>query len=145
MPDKKTGCRWEHFAHSADQGVRGFGQTVEEAFEQAAVALTALVCAPEDVQCRDCSAIECASEDDPALLLADWLNAVIYQMAVDNRLYGRFQVRIDANGLHALAWGESVDRSRHQPAVEPKGATYTELKVECDADGLWVAQCVIDV
>jgi SHS2 domain-containing protein len=31
------------------------------------------------------------------------------------------------------------------PAVEPKGATLTALKVERQDDGAWVAQCVVDV
>lgn len=145
MQRNKTGCYWEHFAHIADQGVRGYGHSIEQAFEQTALALTALVCDPKAVQCHDCIAIECAAEDDRELMLADWLNAVIYHMAVGNRLFGRFQVHLNKDGLHAIAWGEAIDQSRHQPAVEPKGATYTELKVECDADGLWLAQCVIDV
>ena len=34
---------WEHFPHDADVGVRGFGATAAEAFEQAALALTAVV------------------------------------------------------------------------------------------------------
>jgi SHS2 domain-containing protein len=34
---------WEHFPHEADVGVRGFGSTPAEAFEQAALALTAVV------------------------------------------------------------------------------------------------------
>lgn len=145
MQQNITEPHWDHFTHIADQGVRGYGRTVEQAFEQTAMALTALVCDPCEVRGSDCVAIDCAAEDDLDLLLADWLNAVIYQMAVGNRLFGRFEVRIDAHGLHASAWGEAVDRTRHQPAVEPKGATYTELKVERGADGLWVAQCVIDV
>lgn len=145
MKQNTTENRWEHFTHIADQGVRGYGHTLEQAFEQTALAITALVCDPSDVRSIDRIAIECEAEDDPALLLADWLNAVIYWMAVGNSLFGRFEVHIDAQGLHASAWGETVDRIRHQPAVEPKGATYTELKVEQSTNGLWVAQCVIDV
>jgi SHS2 domain-containing protein len=38
-----------------------------------------------------------------------------------------------------------VDVARHQPAVEIKGATYTELKVGRTDNGLWFAQCVVDV
>jgi len=34
---------------------------------------------------------------------------------------------------------------RHAPAVEVKGATFTELAVSEDRPGLWRAQCVIDV
>jgi SHS2 domain-containing protein len=35
--------------------------------------------------------------------------------------------------------------SATNPAVEVKGATLTELKVSRNADGLWTAQCVVDV
>ena len=41
--------------------------------------------------------------------------------------------------------GEAIDRARHEPAVEPKGATYTELKVMQQEDGRWCAQCIVDV
>lgn len=47
--------------------------------------------------------------------------------------------------LTGLGWGEPLDRARHRPAVEIKGATYTELHVRQDADGTWHAQCVVDV
>ena len=36
---------WEHFPHDADVGLLGFGATPAEAFEQAALALTAVVTA----------------------------------------------------------------------------------------------------
>lgn len=82
---------------------------------------------------------------DRELLLVDWLNAVIYEMAVRHMVFRCFDVQIDAQVLIATAYGEPVDRFRHQPAVEVKGATYTELKVEQQPDGTIVAQCVVDV
>src|SRR5512139_3851745 len=42
--------RWEHFEHGADIGVRGFGASVAEAFEQAALALTAVIADPAGVR-----------------------------------------------------------------------------------------------
>ena len=39
-------AQWEHYAHGADIGVRGIGPTVEEAFEQAAVALAGVITDP---------------------------------------------------------------------------------------------------
>jgi SHS2 domain-containing protein len=135
---------WEHFRHGADIGVRGVGTTLGEAFEQAAVALTAVVADPARVAPLAAVDVACAAPDHE-LLLADWLNALIYEMATRGMLFGRFEVRIDAQSLKAQAWGERVDRARHQPAVEPKGATYTALSVARRGDGAWVAQCVIDV
>jgi len=135
--------RWEHYPHEADIGVRGIGATREQAFEQAALALTAVVTDPAGVDAREALAIDCAAPDDE-LLLVDWLNALVFAMATRGWLFSRFRVTIESGRLSATAWGEPVDRARHQPAVEVKGATYTTLSVE-QRDGEWIAQTVVDV
>src|SRR5574342_89263 len=71
-------ARWEHFSHGADIGVRGFGETKAEAFEQAALALTAVLTDPEQVEPREAVAIACEAPDDE-LLFADWLNCLVYE------------------------------------------------------------------
>lgn len=135
---------WEHFHHLADTGVRGTGATIETAFEQAALALTAIVTEPGSVRVRKTVKIECI-EQDRELLLVDWLNAVIYAMVTGNMLFAAFNVKIAGDRLTATLGGEEIDRDRHELAVEPKGATLTELKVIRHDDGAWLAQCVIDV
>lgn len=134
---------WENFAHGADVGVRGSGRTRAEAFGNAALALTAVLVDPGAVEARDCVPIRCSAPDDE-MLLVDWLNAVVYAMATRHMLFGRFDVRLDDHTLAASAWGEAIDRARHRPAVEVKGATYTGLSVRERDDG-WVAECVVDV
>jgi SHS2 domain-containing protein len=79
------------------------------------------------------------------LLLYDFLNALVYEMAVEGRLFGRFRVEVEGENLNAEAWGEPVDRLRHQPTVEIKGATFTELAVRQTEQDLWAAQCVLDI
>jgi SHS2 domain-containing protein len=139
-----TSKGWEHFSHGADIGVRGFGASKEAAFEQAGLALTAVITDLRTVDTRDLVEVACEAPDDE-LLFADWLNAIVYEMATRRMLFGRFQVRIDGSRLHGCLWGQPVDVAEHQPAVEVKGATYTELKVKNYEDGAWVAQCVVDV
>ncbi len=134
---------WEHFAHDADIGVRGFGPTPADAFAQAASALTAIVTHAE-VTPRTAVEITCESPD-LELLFVDWLNAVIYEMAVRQMVFTRFDVNIEGAGLRATLWGEPVDVGRHAPACEPKGATYTALRVARDSNGLWSAACIVDV
>lgn len=136
--------RWEHFAHGADIGVRGVGRTPAQAFEQAALALTAVIADPASVAAQTAVDIACEAPDTE-LLLADWLNALVYEMQVRSMLFGRFEVSIEGTRLAARAWGEPVDVARHQPAVEVKGATYTQLAVRRLDDGNWLAQCVVDV
>mgnify|MGYP000359689659 FL=1 len=83
-------------------------------------------------------------DTDQELLLVDWLNALIYETATRRILFSRFEVNIMDGQLTARAWGEPINIERHQPAVEIKGATYTELKVYQE-QGQWIAQCVVDV
>jgi tRNA nucleotidyltransferase (CCA-adding enzyme) len=142
--DRSAGQHWEHFPHQADMGVRGVGPTLASAFEQAALAMTAVVTDPAGVAATQAVAIDCEAPD-VELLLADWLNALILEMAARHMLFSRFEVALDGQRLHATAWGEAVDAQKHQPAVEIKGATYTELKVGRDESGRWLAQCVVDV
>jgi len=142
LPAEQKG-EWEHFPHDADVGLRGWGATPAEAFEQAAYALTAVVTLAE-VKPKVAVQLNCEASD-LELLFVEWLNAIIYEMAVRNMLFGRFAVRIENTRLEGTLWGEPVDVERHAPACEPKGATYTALKVARDADGRWSAACIVDV
>jgi tRNA nucleotidyltransferase (CCA-adding enzyme) len=139
-----SGWGWELFPHGADVGVRGSGETLAAAFESTALALTAGVTEPDAVRAREAVEIVCEAADRE-LLLYDWLNAVIHEMAVRGMLFGRFRVEIVGDRLKATAWGEPVEVSRHEPASEIKGATFTELAVRRCGDGRWEAQCVVDV
>jgi tRNA nucleotidyltransferase (CCA-adding enzyme) len=143
MSKNNSRAKWEHFPHDADVGIRGFGPTPAAAFEQAALALTAVVTGAEvrpeiqvDVTCK---------APDLEVLFVDWLNAMIYEMAVRRMLFGRFAVKIEGGTLTGSLWGEPVDRARHAPACEPKGATYTALRVEKLSSGTWAAGCIVDV
>lgn len=136
--------RWEHFSHGADIGVRGIGASREEAFEQTALALIAVITDPRNVRPDETIEIACEAPDDE-LLLVEWLNAVVYEIATRRMLWSRFSVRIEGHRLRATAWGEKTEVARHQPAVEVKGATYTNLAVKRDTSGVWTAQCVVDV
>lgn len=135
---------WEHLEHGADIGVRGYGASLEEAFTQAALALSAIVTDLEKIDADEFVDVECeAAEFD--LLLVDWLNEIVYQMSTRNMLFGRFDVQIADHRLRARLYGETVVPGKHQPAVEIKGATFTELEVCRSDSGYWMAQCIVDV
>ena len=135
---------WEHFSHGSDIGVRGFGNTVEEAFEEAALALTAIVADVSRVGQGETVEVHCDAPD-LELLLVSWLNAIIYEMAVRTMLFSKFRVVISGCSLTGTLLGEEVDPERHRVAVEAKGATVTALRVVHNHDGQWVAECVVDV
>ncbi len=135
---------WQHFAHGADIGIRGQGTTLEAAFVAAAEALTAVVTDLEGVRPVESRVIECAA-GDRELLLYEWLNSLVFHMSTERLLFSSFDLHIEDLSLRAVVRGEPVDVTRHQPAVEVKGATLTELAVRQDAVGRWIAQCVLDV
>ena len=134
---------WEHFEHEADIGVRGIGDTLASAFEQAALAMSAIITDLSLIEPREEVTILCEEADDE-LLLVDWLNALIYEISTRKMLFNQFDVLIENGHLKASAWGEPINVKRHHPTVEIKGATYTELAVHKSHDR-WLAQCVVDV
>ena len=141
--------RWSHFPHGADVGLIGEGPTREAAFAACAEAMTAAICDPAGVTPAQSVPIACEAGDDDLLLYA-FLNVLVFEMATRRMLFRRVDVRISGTGcdrrrLGATAWGEPVDASRHEPAVEVKGATMTMLRVAQEPDGHWQARCVIDV
>lgn len=130
--------------HGADVTICGFGNSKAKAFEQAAVALTAIMAQPEEVAAVESVEIACSAPDDE-LLLVEWLNALIYEMATRKMLFSKFEVHIGAHNLSAKAWGEPIDIDRHELGTEVKGATCTNLAVAREPSRQWRAQCVIDV
>jgi SHS2 domain-containing protein len=135
---------WGHLRHGSDIGVWGRGHTREEAFEQAGVALCAVITDPACVEPREPVEVRCEAPD-PEVLFADWLNALVYEMSVRRMLFSRFEVHLSDGHLEGRAWGEPVDVARHEPAVEVKAATLTGLEVRREPDGGWYARCVVDV
>ncbi len=139
-----TRGHWELFSHPADIGIRGVGPTREDAFAQAATALTAVIADPEKIEPREAVVIVCHEEDDEMLFM-NWLGALLYEMDTRRMLFRRFEIEAIEGGLRARAWGEPVNVEKHEPAVEVKAATYAGLKVRRDDAGNWLAQCIVDV
>jgi tRNA nucleotidyltransferase (CCA-adding enzyme) len=139
-----SGACWQHFSHVADVGVRGFGSTMEAAFEQAALAMTAVITDPDAIDAKETIGITCRAPHRE-LLLVDWLNAIVYEMATRKMVFGKFRVSVQGDTLQGSMGGEPIDVKRHAPAAEVKGATLSELQVAMDSKDLWRAQCIVDV
>lgn len=133
---------WNNFIDDSDIGVRGVGPSLAEAFEQAAIALTAPATDPDHVEPKDPVSITCEAADVKTLFLA-WLNALIKESVARKMFFSRFDVQLDGLRLRAVAWGERVDSTKHEVGLEPNEATNNDLLVEQGSDGKWLAQCVV--
>lgn len=138
------GKYWEHFTHDEGKGVRGIGASVEEAFEQVAIGLSALITETHDVAPLEEVSGDCEAHDDKHLL-TEWVKWLIQTMDARRMLFSRFDVLLDEPRLHCKAWGEGVDSGRHAPAVKIREIIDSESKVVRDGTGSWLAQCVIRI
>jgi len=135
--------QYETFEHEADIGIRGYGSSIEAAFENAAQALYSVIVNVQSVRQKEQRTVS-VSAADKELLLVEWLNALLSLSDIERIVFSRFEVRISGTTLDGTAWGERLDKNRHEPGVEVKGATYYMLSVKRE-EGRYVAQCVVDV
>ena len=135
---------YETFDHTADLGLRVRAADLDGLFAEAAEALFSAVV--EDLRTvrpvREI-AVRLAGEDREYLLF-DWLKALLYHFDADHLLFSRFEVRLADGGLTGKAWGEPLDRSRHELSHEVKAITYHGLRVE-RAEGGWLAEVIVDI
>ena len=76
------------------------------------------------------------------------MTLTLYMLTAPHAAVGapmQYQITLTNTGLHSTLWGETVDQAKHAPACEPKGATYTALRVAQEPDETWSASCIIDV
>jgi len=138
---------FEYLDHTADVALRGIGETIEEAFCEAAKAMFNLMVdlaqvAPKQPHkvARDAEKLD--------LLLVEWLSELLAQKDLTGLFHSRFHVNIvkksDGFHLEGTAWGEPLDISKHSVKLEVKGVTYSGLHVTQEG-GRWIAQCVVDI
>jgi SHS2 domain-containing protein len=135
---------FETFDHTADLGLRVRAADLDALFAEAAEALFSVIV--EDLSTvRAERAFEVHLHgDDREYLFYDWLKALLYHFDAEHILFSRFEVSVSATGLEGRAWGEPLDRARHELCHEVKAITYHGLKVEQTADG-WLAEVIVDI
>ena len=134
--------------HMADVGFRVRGDSREAIFESAAHALFSIMLDVATVRVRTRHSVQ-VSANRLEELLVEWLSELLAQKDLNGQVFSHFQVNIDErDGSYRLigdAWGELLDRDRHQPKTEVKGVSYLGLRVGMEQSGLWIAQVVVDV
>ncbi len=146
---------FETFEHKADIGVRGKGKNTEEAFQECAKAMFGVEVSLKKVKAMKKVKIQCSAQNNEELLV-EWLNALLAQSSIKEMMFSDFKVRIDEGkkaGLKLSGWavGEKFDEKKHQPKLEIKAATYSQVRVfedkgkGKDKSKRFIAQCIVDV
>jgi SHS2 domain-containing protein len=135
---------YEFFEHTADLGLRIRAPDLDALFAEAAQALFAAIV--EDLAAvQPLQHVEVRlSGSDREFLLFDWLKELLYLFDAEHLLFSRFEVHVRDDGFIATAWGEPLDRARHELAHEVKAITYHGLRVEQTPDR-WLAEVIVDI
>jgi SHS2 domain-containing protein len=144
VPRRSMSGMYEYFEHTADLGLRVRAADLSSLFVEAAQALFAAVVEDLASVNQDCEVRIELPLDDVEYLLFDWLKQLLLCFDTEHLLFGRFRVTIDGGGLHGHAWGEPLDRDRHNLEHEVKAITYHGLNVEQTAEG-WLAEVIVDI
>nr|WP_321496463.1 archease [uncultured Methanolobus sp.] len=140
---------YEYLEHTADVRFRAYGKTLEQAFENAALAMLNVMVETSSVNNSLSVNIELTSFDLDSLLF-DWLSEILFVFEVDEIVFGRVEVNkitVDENdeqcSLEATLYGETIDLSVHVFDTEVKAATYNDMRIENSDDG-WMIQATVD-
>ena len=137
-------ARFELVDHTGDLGVRVFGESLSQLFEQAAHALTFILTEPETIRLKETRRIQLEAKTHEELLIT-WLNELVYLFETKGLLFKTYDVlSVHAHHLEALAQGESYVEGRHPIKTTVKAATYHQLKIE-NHQGVWTAQVIFDL
>ena len=121
---------FELIEHTADIGIKAYGDDIEQSFANAAKALFSLIAEIDDVEEVVYRDIELTAADEESLLV-EWLNELIYLFDTENIIFKRFDItELSNRKLKARSYGERVDISRHKLKIGVKAATYHMLKIE---------------
>ncbi|MEM0359779.1 MAG: archease [Candidatus Diapherotrites archaeon] len=138
---------FELFEHKADIGVRGYGKTLEEAFQECAKAMFSVMSNLKKVKARESIELRVRARNEEELLVA-WLNELLFEKGTKEMLFSEFKVKISKEKeglvLKGTVKGEKMNHKKHEMKTEVKGATYSGLKVIKEKEK-YLAQCIVDV
>ncbi len=120
--------RYEVLEHTADVGLKAYGDTVEELFANAALGMFALMTDIRRVRPTGEVHVTVTSQDLESLMV-DWLTELVLVHEVENVFLCEFEVALEGLSLEATARGEVVDPSRHPLNTAIKAVTYHMIEV----------------
>ena len=152
MEDNKKNSKdlkFEFFDVTADAGYRAYGKSLENAFENAAIAMFELVTDTSVVRPIVEKQIKLEAEDKYAILY-DWLSELLFLHDSEYMVFSKFEVKISCKicesqekyYLEAKAYGEEFDPSKHERRSEVKAVTYHMMDIKVEP---YMLQVILDI
>ena len=136
--------RYEQFPHTADIGVRAYGKSLKELFENAAFAMFDILADLEGITDDLTEKFDLKAANPEELLIA-WLDELLYRFYTKQIILSEFNIEeMTDQSLKATSYGRSVMANRNRLKTEIKAATYADLAIKKTADGYSV-EIIFDV
>jgi len=136
--------RYEQFPHTADIGVRVFGASLKELFENAAFAMFDIIADIENMTGEVTETFDLEAPDYEELLVS-WLDELLYNFYTKQLIFNKFHIEtLEEGRLRATAVGRPIGANRNRLKTEIKAATYSGLNIKKAADGYSV-EIIFDV
>ncbi|MFH1630851.1 MAG: archease, partial [Candidatus Aenigmatarchaeota archaeon] len=134
---------------TADMAFEAFGKSLNELFENAALAMFEVMTETSEIQQKTKKTIKVKSEDLKALLF-DFLSELLFLKDSEYLVFSKFSVKIEklpqdrGYSLEAEVAGDTWDRNKHEIRTEVKAMTYSEMEIEEVSKDKFRAQVVLD-
>ena len=129
--------KFEYFDVTADIGFYAFGKNLNEAFENAGLAIFNIISNTDNINPQKSIEFEITSEDKVSLLY-DYLEELLFYHEVEFMLFSEFGIEIDKiNGgyrLKAIIKGEDINWDKHERDCEIKAITFHQMEVNISDD-----------
>ena len=135
--------KFEFLEHTADIKFRAFGKTLEEVFENSALAISNIIY-KEEIKEEKKLKIKVKGKDLESLLY-NFLEEFLFLFDSENFLLSDVKsIKIDEKNLTAEAEVSGDDAKNYKINIGIKAITYNEMFVKKGKDG-WETQVVVDV
>jgi len=140
--------KYRFLDHPADAYIEAYGDSLEELLENSALAMFDVMVDVSKVEPNIEKHVESRGFDLENLLY-NWLEDWLFYYSTEFLVFSKFKVyEISKDGeelvVKASGWGEKFDERKHEPKVEVKAATYSQMFIG-KVDGKWVARFVLDI
>jgi SHS2 domain-containing protein len=145
---EKFDGKFEFLEHTADVFIRAHGKTMEEAYENAALAMFETMTDSEKIAQTQEQTLDVEAEDQYALLY-NWLEALVVKFETENMLFSKFQITNwqetpELFKFKARVWGEKFDAQKHPQKVAIKAVTYHRMVIIREKDRV-ILEFILDI
>ena len=146
--EQKFAGKFEFLEHTADVYIRAHGKTMEEAYENAALAMFETMTDTDKIAQTQEETINVEAEDQYALLY-NWIEALLVKFETENMLFSKFQITnwqetAETFRFKGKIWGEKYDPKKHPQKVGVKAVTYHRMVIIREKDRL-VLEFILDI